>query len=303
MNKYLAMDIGGTFIKYAVMEEDLSIRYEDMVSTRKDPKAFLTQVIDIIRGIEAPIQGIAICMGGFIDPVTGENTDYSVGENFRTYNLKKELEQVTGLPVLVENDSNSAAFGELIKGAGRGCSNLCMITFGTGIGGAVILDGSLYRGRNFKAGEVGFMRVGLMDEGLGFQAAGAGATHTLAHQVTEHLGKEVNGAYVFEHLHEPEIEEIYRKWLWKAAMVVGNMAVTLDTEKVLIGGGISENKRFISDLRDTVYQIYSPLEEYTEIAPCEKGNMAGRIGALSLLLLQLGKADSQTEGGPENEGS
>lgn len=292
MNKYLAMDIGGTFIKYAVMEADLSIQCENMVSTRKDPKAFLAQVIDIIRGIQTPIQGIAICMGGFIDPATGENTDYSVGKNFRTYNLKKELEAVTGLPVLVENDSNSAVFGELVKGAGQGCSDLCMITFGTGIGGAVILNGSLYRGRNFKAGEVGFTKVGLMDGPLGIRAAAAGATHTLVKRVTEHLGKEINGSYVFEHLHEPGIEEIYQDWLWRAAVVVGNMAVTLDVEKVLIGGGISENKRFIADLKAAVYRMYSPLEEYTEIIPCEQGNMAGRIGALSLLLMQL-KGDSQ----------
>lgn len=295
MNKYLAMDIGGTFIKYAVMGADLSVYYENMEPTRKAPGEFLAQVKAVIRGTEEAVCGIAICMGGFIHPETGENTDYSVGKNFRTYNLKKELEQETGLPVLVENDSNSAAFGELVKGAGRGCLSLCMITFGTGIGGAIILEGKLYRGGNYKAGEVGFTRVGLRKDHTGFQMEAAGATHALAGMVSRHLGREVNGAWVFEHLHVPEVEEIYRQWLWKAAVVVGNMAVTLDTEKVLIGGGISENPRFIADLRDTVYGLYSHLEDYTEIVPCEQGNMAGRTGALALLLLRQKEAGPQTE--------
>lgn len=284
MRTYLTVDVGGTFIKYSVMDEDYTVHDEKCAATKKNPDVFLAQLKGIVRDVREDICGIAICMGGFINPATGENTDFSVGDNFKVYNIKEELERETGLTVLLENDSNCAALGEQVMGAGDKCSDFCMITFGTGIGGAIVMDGKLYRGRNFKAGEVGFTKIGLMGEQSGEQAVSAGATAGLVKMVTKLLGKEVDGTYVFEHLDKPEIWSIYRKWICRAAMVVGNMAVTLDMEKVLIGGGISENLIFMADLRETVYRMYPHLEEYTEIVPCRQGNMAGRIGALYLLL-------------------
>ena len=104
----------------------------------------------------------------------------------------------------------------------------------------------------------------------------------LVKRVSKVAGKTVDGPYVFEHLLEPEIAAVYQDWLEKLSAVVGNMAMLLDPQVVLIGGGICQEPRFIRDLKAKVYELYPHLLEYTEIKGCETGNQAGRIGALAL---------------------
>lgn len=284
MGKYLAVDMGGTFIKYSLFDEAYSLLEEGSVSSKQNPLDFLNQLFDIVDQYHHTLDGIALCMAGTIHPETGVNDDFSVGPRFKEHNFKRELEMRYHIPVLLENDSNCAALGEMIQGAGRGYDNFCMITFGTGIGAAIVIDRKLYRGKHFRAGEVGITSVGITREGDNFVIQEAGATAALAKKVSEMLGREVNGKYILDHLEDGKIAEIYKEWIYKSAIVVGNMAVTIDPESVLIGGGISENQRFIQDIRQCVYKLYPHLEQYTQIKACEQGNMAGRIGALYLLL-------------------
>ncbi|WP_313183336.1 ROK family protein, partial [Lacrimispora sp.] len=160
MKQYLAIDIGGTYIKYSLMDPEYRVLHEGSTPTEKLPAGFLKQFMGIVETYMDQISGIAICMGGFIHPVTGENTDFSVGANFRAYRLKEEINRNYPVPVVLENDSNCAALGEMVRGAGRSFRDICMVTFGTGIGGAIIINRELYRGSHFKSGEVGFARVG-----------------------------------------------------------------------------------------------------------------------------------------------
>lgn len=293
MKKYLSFDIGGTFIKYGIFDEEANEIFEDKISTKKEPEEFLAQLIYIIKEQEKTheIEGVTISMGGFIDPKTGINTDYSVGKNFRTYNLKEELNKNTGYRISVENDANCAALAEMWKGSGQGCTDICVVTLGTGIGGAIISGGKLLRGRNFKAGEFGFMYVNssINDNNEIFECAKA--TSVLVKQVSSKLGKTIDGKYIFSdsNLDNPVIREVYDEWLTKVAIVVGNIAVCFDPEKVLIGGGISEEPIFINDLVQKVYSIYSHLEEYTTIEPCMLKNNAGKIGALFNFFEEYGR--------------
>lgn len=278
MKKYLAVDIGGTFLKCSLMNRDYQVLEEGEEPTLKNPEQFLEQIKMVVKPYQQEICGVAVCMAGFINPVTGENTDYSVGENFRKYNLKKELADIFKIPVMIENDSNCAAVGELVKGSGQNIQNFCMLTFGTGIGGAMIINGQLYRGSHFKAAEAGLVKLGHTSTDL----ESAGATSALVRKVSLALEREVDGIYVFAHLDDPEISRIYRAWLDKTAMVTGNVAMLLDPEKMLIGGAVSHQPRFLTDLSEAVYCLYPQLKEYTKIEACRLGNQAGRIGALYL---------------------
>ncbi len=280
MKQYLTMDIGGTFIKYSRMDRSFHEEYQSVVPTEKNPEGFISQLFGIVDEAGQNISGIAISMGGFINPVTCENSDFSVGENFKKYNLKDTLSKYSHLPVAVENDSNCAALAEMHLGAGRDCRDFCMITLGTGIGGAIILDRQLLRGRNFKAGEFGFGFIGRKKQEDGYVYHSASATSVLVRRISQALGQEVDGVYIFDNLNRPVIRETYEEWLEDLAMVVGNTAVGLDPEKILIGGGISTQEVFIRDLKERVYRIYRPLEEYTKIEACSLGNHAGKIGAL-----------------------
>lgn len=286
MKKYLAVDIGGTFLKYSLLDRDYRILEEGEEPTLKNPEQFLRQVEMLVERYQQEICGLAVCMAGFINPETGENTDYSVGENFRKYNLKKELEETFQVPVLIENDSNCAAVGELVKGSGQGIEHFCMLTFGTGIGGAMIINGQLYRGSHFKAAE-----AGLVSPGANTSPESGGATSALVREVCRVLGREVDGIYVFAHLDDPEVFDIYREWLKRAAEITGYMAMLLDPEKMLIGGAISHQPRFLKDLSEEVYCLYPQLKAYTEIEACRLGNQAGRIGALYLYRMAFEKED------------
>ncbi len=192
MKQYLAIDIGGTYIKYSLMDPEYRVLHEGNTPTEKQPAEFLRQFMGIVKTYVDQISGVAICMGGFIHPVTGENTDFSVGANFRAYCLKEEINRYYPIPVVLENDSNCAALGEMVRGAGRDFRDICMVTFGTGIGGAIIINRELHRGSHFKSGEVGFTRVGLRDVDGNPAAEGAGATSLLVRKVSEILGRKVD---------------------------------------------------------------------------------------------------------------
>lgn len=283
LTKYLTIDVGGTFVKYSMMDRQYRVYEEGEEPTQKDPERFLEQLLAIGRRYVGQSAGIAVCIGGFINPETGENTDFSVGKNFTAHNLKEAFEKAFGLPVVLENDSNCAALGELAVGAGRKYRDFILLTIGTGVGGAVIHGGKLLRGSHFKAGEAGLLLVQRTANGdRGYESAGA--TAELTRRVSEAVGEKVDGVYIFSHLDDVRIEPIYREWLEKLAVAVGNTAVFVDPQAVLIGGGICRQERFLRDLSERVYSLYPHLKEYTQIEACSTGNRAGRIGALSLLL-------------------
>lgn len=286
MKQYLTIDIGGTFIKYSLMDHSYKILEEGKLATEKEPQKFLEQLKSVAVKYKDTINGIAACIAGFINPDTGVNTDFSVGERFRAYNLKKELEMTANVPVILENDSNCAALGEMVCGAAKNISDFCLLTFGTGIGGAIVINNKLFRGQHYKAGEAGLMLLGCSKDNEQINGESAGATSVLVKKVSEAIGEEVDGRYVFEHLFNPVIASIYKTWIYQAATTVGNMAMIIDPEMVLIGGGISHEPQFIKDMEDAVYKLYPHLKQYTKISGCQMGNQAGRIGALYLWLEQ-----------------
>ena len=231
MKHYTVMDIGGTFIKYGVMNEDFQEVFLEETPTEKLPEPFLAQIIGVTEKCSEyaannglTICGIAISMAGFINPVTGENTDFTVSERFRKYNLKKVLNEKTSLPVSVENDSNCAALAEIAIGAGVGCEDVCMMTIGTGIGGAIIHGGKLLRGRNFKAGEFGLTYIGreIVNGKAVYRAPTA--TSVFVRNASRVLGFEVNGKTVFGYMDNPEVKALYDTWVDDIAMTVGGIS-------------------------------------------------------------------------------
>lgn len=292
--RYLTMDIGGTVVKYSIMDRNYKELEYGEEPTQKDPGRFLEQLFAVADRYRGQVDGAGVCIAGFINPVTGENKDFSVGENFRAWNLKKELSERMQVPVVLENDSNCAALGEMAAGAGKGLKDFVLLTIGTGVGGALVMDGRLVRGNHFKAGEAGLALLGRECGGDGQADAESGryvnaeATSGLVREVSRVAGRQIDGPYVFEHMENPDIHAIYRAWLERIALTAGNLAVMVDPEAVLIGGGICRQERFIRDLRERLYELFPHLGEYTRLEACRSGNLAGRIGALYLLLEEMG---------------
>ncbi|MCR5254901.1 MAG: ROK family protein [Acetatifactor sp.] len=278
--KIIALDIGGTFVKYGVFTDSFR-----EIKSGKEPTVicvdgFFRQICGIVERLSeehGDYCGIAISAPGFIDTNTGINTDFSIDECFTRHNLKRELGDIFDCPVAIENDCNCAALAERDLGSGRDGEDFLMITLGTGIGGAIVRDNKLYTGANFKAGELGFCILGPGKE--------VGATSLLVDKVSRYIGEKINGEYVFAHMYNEGIAYIYEKWLEDLAVVIGNAIALLDPKKVLIGGGISAEPAFINDLREKIYSLF-PFREYTQIAPCHFKNDAGKWGAVSLFIEQ-----------------
>ena len=283
MDLYAVMDVGGTFLKYAVMTDGYEEVFEDSTPTPQGKNEFFDAIVDCIALCikkYPSCKGIALSMAGFIDPVSGENSDYSVSEKFRFVNYKKELNRIFGLPVSVENDSNCASLAEIAVGAGKGCLDVCVMTIGTGIGGAIIHNGKLFRGKNFKAGEFGFSYVAKKTGDGEREYVHASATAGLAKRVRAARGIEISGKTVYDHFDDPVIKGIYDEWVDDIAVLCGNIASMFDPEKLLIGGGISKNETFMRDLTSRIDSIFPELKDYTKVEPCLTGNTAGKIGAL-----------------------
>ncbi len=155
MKKALALDVGGTKIYYTIVDENGNICAEvEKHSTPKDLDKFIELFKNIFQKYENQVDVIAIATAGAVNK---ENTEVisSTGNLVEGYN-KINFQSLTFKKVFVENDANAAAWAEHVIGASKNCSYSVMLTLGTGVGGGIILDNKLYKGKSGAAGEMHF---------------------------------------------------------------------------------------------------------------------------------------------------
>ncbi len=153
--KFLAFDIGGTKIAYAIIDEHGKVLEPGgKVFTPKTAKAIFDKLKEIVQSYEKEIDGIAIATAGEVDP---QNTRIaaSVGNLPEGYR-NTEFTRLSAKPVYVENDANAAMWGELHIGAAKGCKDAMLVAIGTGVGVAFVIDGKLLKGKSGCAGEAHF---------------------------------------------------------------------------------------------------------------------------------------------------
>ena len=192
----LAIDIGGTMIKYGLVTLEGEVITSDKVDTQAEKGLEnILNKIDIIynKFKDRDLLGIAVSgtgqINGEIGKVIGGNP--IIPEWIGT-NLVEILEKKYDLPTILENDVNCAALGEKWKGAGKNLSDFLCLTVGTGIGGGIILNNELFRGKNFVAGEFGHI---LIRKGEFEKFA---STSALVRIVKEKTGKTLNGKEIFD---------------------------------------------------------------------------------------------------------
>ncbi|GJQ48250.1 glucokinase [Candidatus Kuenenia stuttgartiensis] len=167
--KYIiGVDLGGTNLKAGIVGRDGNILYQFSIKTNAhaESQVISHQICELIAGIiknvrieKSDILGIGLGSPGLIDK-KGETILFSPNlSKWRDIPIKKIISDTFGLPCILENDANAAAWGEKWVGAGKDVSSLVMLTLGTGIGGGIILDNKLWRGINNTAGEIGHMSI------------------------------------------------------------------------------------------------------------------------------------------------
>lgn len=292
----LAMDIGGTAVKMGLLQEDGIILARKAASVCFDQykTPILTTVLktasDFLEEQNAEIEGIGVSATGQIDVRTGvvAGTNGMI-PNYEGSDLAGTLSARFRVPVHVLNDANAAALGECFLGAGRGASDVLMITLGTGVGGGIILGGRVYVGANGFAGEMGHFT--LYQDGLPCTCGKRGCfeQYASARALVKKAGVE-NGKIVFERIQSGDVRmrTVFIEWLEDVSAGITGLVHIFNPSLVLIGGGISEQEEWlIAPLRKKVLSGVMPrFAEHLRIEKASLGNDAGMLGALRFWLDQ-----------------
>lgn len=167
MSINVGVDIGGTKIAASAVDASGTVLAAARRETpAQDPELICRAVADVVAELRTQVSAehgedvaaVGVACAGFIDS-GGQNVVFAPNLAWRDEPLKPRLEEATGLPVVLENDANAAAWGEYRFGAGRGVEDMVLVTLGTGVGGGIVMDGQLVRGFHGMAAEVGHMRL------------------------------------------------------------------------------------------------------------------------------------------------
>ena len=310
-NLSIGVDIGGTKVLGGVVDSLGNILTTHREDTPKVGGSALTQtIIGVIQELlsQHPVTSIGISAAGF---VSSDRQTMLASPNIAGWNgvnLKEEISLEINLPIVIENDANAAAWGEAVYGAGRGESELMMVTVGTGIGGGLINNGTLYRGAFGVAGEFGHMRVVPNGQLCGCGALGCleqyASGSALHRHVLEAIAKDPNGAVKLLARGDGTIEGLKGNHITDAAregdpIAVGafnttgdwlgagiaSICIIVDPTCVIIGGGVIDAGELLMKPTRAAIEKYMPFNgkhPLPKILIAELGNDAGLVGVADL---------------------
>ena len=315
MAKRIGIDVGGTNVKIALVNED-KIIYSNSVKKKKkmgyeytvnNIKQAIKDLMKETNTEAKDIQGIGFDFPGQVDCKTGVVKLAPNIPGWVNVPIAQMIEEEFNIPTRIDNDVRCAALGELKFGAGRGCENFICITVGTGIGSGIVINGKVVRGASNAAGELGHIKLqmqggpicGCGDTGC-LEAFASGPSIVAMAQDYIRGGKSTK----FREMAAAEGGEITPYMVAKAAEagdpvakrifeIVGeyigigltSVINLLNPEKVIIGGGVAEAGDLLFDpIRRTIKERAMVVAgEAVEIVPAELGNSAGVIGASMLI--------------------
>ncbi len=153
MKHKLVIDVGGTMIKYALMDEEAKIYQRGEVLTPLDTlQHFIDTIVSIYKKVKNEVDGLAFSMQGNIDSETGQIFAPGALQYNAGVNIIKKLQELIDVPIAVENDGKCAALAEVWKGHLKDVQNGVVLIIGTGIGGGIIHERKLIKGSHFFAG-------------------------------------------------------------------------------------------------------------------------------------------------------
>lgn len=309
----IGIDIGGTAIKIGLITEDGDIKNKWEIPTNTDDNGtyIIKETWDSIQEKltrfnieEESLLGIGIGVPGFTDVESGYIYE-AVNIGWKDIDLLSQFQNISNLPVFVANDANIAALGENWKGAGQQAKHLIAVTLGTGIGGGIIVNGSLLNGVNGTAGEIGHITVDPNGHLCNCGRKGcfetiSSATGIVRQALTQidkypesRLAKhyrqvgEITAKDIFDLANKGDsiCEQIIHHTADVIGYVISNLAITINPEKILIGGGVSKAGQKFIGLIESSFKKYSlpRVSDICEVKVAQLGNDAGMIGAAYLV--------------------
>lgn len=314
MSKYVfGVDIGGTTVKIGLFDEEGNLLDKWEIPTRRENegKAILPDVAESLlgkmkeKGISEPeLLGIGVDVPGTVDEkgtLVGGAVNIRGWENI---NIPQAIRAYINVPVKAANDANAAAFGEMWKGGGRGYKNMVAVTLGTGVGGGIIVNGSILTGATGSGGEIGHIHIedneteecGCRNKGCLEQYASATGIVRLAKRrlakdeepsVLRDGEEPLSAKSVFDAVKAGdkvavEIAEQFGEYLGKGLAAVAGV---VNPEIFVIGGGVSKAGEILLSFVEPPFHKYVYAQcSGAKFALAELGNDAGIYGAAGMVL-------------------
>lgn len=284
--KILALDVGGTAIKSAIIGEDGKLCLCRSVPSGKYPAEVLTRNAIAVANSYEDYDVLAVAMTGQINHKTQTTLARSNGNTMErtAFPVGRILAEAVQRPVFVINDANAAALGEAAFGAGRNRPDLLCLTYGTGVGGGIIQNGQLTMGHNGIAGEFGHIVVhagGLLcrcgRRGCYQEYASVSALMREAQKICPDLR---NARELFDLLPGmPELQQVTDSWIREIVEGLCSLAYIFDPPCFVLGGGVMERTDVLEKIHQQFRERVIPSFSDVEILKAELGNQAGMVGA------------------------
>jgi len=291
MKNILTIDIGGTFIKYAMVTPDMEIINSGKIKTPHTGREALVDAIVSIYELDKDIEGIGISSAGIIDCENGlivmGGAQFPFNDGFH---IVDELHKYIDKNIYIENDAKCAAMAEVSVGALQDVNDGFVLLYGTLIGGGYIKDRKVHHGKHLSAGEVSYIITNRdaypdVNNCYGYRSG----TNGLCKRYAEKMGlkeEDVDGILIFNaaNNNEKEALEVLDEYTKEIAVSIFNIQTTLDPERFAIGGGISAQPIFIDYIKrnlDILYDNCMVTLNRAEVVRCKFGNEANLIGAAS----------------------
>ena len=309
--KCIGIDVGGTTVKIGIFGIDGSLLEKWEVPTRKEEngKYILSDVAasiqEKLREQNISIEDVEGAGIGVPGPVMPDGyVEVCVNLGWRDKNPQEELQKLLGVPVFSGNDANVAALGEMWHGGGKGYKDIVMVTLGTGVGGGVILNEKIISGKHGLGGEIGHIHVrdeekeycncggqGCLEQVASATGIAREARRVLAARKEESsmraFGDEITANDVLDCAKAGDelagaVMETVSRYL---GLVLAQVALTIDPEAFVIGGGVSKAGPFLLEGIQKYYDKYTAISVNKAIITLAKlGNDAGIYGSARLVL-------------------
>lgn len=306
-----AVDLGGTHLRVALVDDTGTILHQLKQETPKGDSAecivaALVSAAEKWSSDQRSIVAASIMVPGAVDSEKAVVVQAPNLPSLINFGLKAELEQRLGWPVLLENDANAAAVGEMWLGAARGSQDVISVTLGTGVGGGVILDGKLWRGAHGSAGEIGHTTVDPFS-GLKCKCGNTGCLELFASATAiVRMTRESLALFPESVLHAGELSAVkvyeagrngdelalavFRRFGMYLGIGLANLINLIDPQViVLAGGAVNGWDLFAPEMyRQVGERAFRATAQQVRIARAECGDNAGLLGAARLAFCLTG---------------
>jgi predicted NBD/HSP70 family sugar kinase len=288
------LDIGGTSIKSGLWngQELVDVREQD-TEAKKGAAHVVSRILEILKTYR-PFDGVGISTAGQVN--SEEGYIRYANENIPGYTgtrLKDIVASEFGTPVAVENDVNAAALGEAAWGAGKDHDDFLCLTYGTGVGGAIIIGKKIYSGSMFSAGEFGGIMVHPEDCVKGQPFSGCYEKYASATALVAEALKQddtlTNGRQIFSRFQEPKVREIVDRWIDEIVHGLVTVIHIFNPSCMILGGGVMEQPYILGQVRERTADRIMDSFRGVELKTAALGNRAGLMGASWMAMEQMKK--------------